>query len=237
MRSFFTCSETGSLWEYIHSYESLTGWTGWVLDIYISNYEKPKPPLETSNPDNKSLFLCEHKQILIMIIVFKTHRTLFAVYLTYCTVRTPYSVSDLFQLIRGCNWRRLPVDGLQELEEGRHVLVDEKAEGHSRGHEVKMVGGQQLGAQGPGLGGTRLRERTGIHRQQTWGNRLRTVHKVLTYVEYRAVPGVFQNIDTPPSLHPASVSSPRTKGGGYTGEGMGGQYFGRRQTLGLPLTV
>ncbi len=38
-------------------------------------------------------------------------------------------------------------------------------------------------------------------------------HKVLTYVEYRAVPGVFQNIDPPyPPLHPASVSSPRTKG-------------------------
>jgi hypothetical protein len=39
-------------------------------------------------------------------------------------------------------------------------------------------------------------------------------HKVLTYVEYRAVSGVFQNIDPPPPLHPASVSSPRTKGGG-----------------------
>ncbi len=43
-------------------------------------------------------------------------------------------------------------------------------------------------------------------------------HKVLTYVEYRAVSGVFQNIDpsTPSPLHPASVSSPRTKGGVYT---------------------
>ena len=39
-------------------------------------------------------------------------------------------------------------------------------------------------------------------------------HKVLTYVEYRAVSGVFQNIDPPPPFHPASVSSPRTKGGG-----------------------
>jgi hypothetical protein len=39
------------------------------------------------------------------------------------------------------------------------------------------------------------------------------MHKVLTYVEYRAVFGVFQNIDSPPPLHPASVS-PRTKGGG-----------------------
>ncbi len=40
------------------------------------------------------------------------------------------------------------------------------------------------------------------------------MHKVLTYVEYRAVSGVFQNIDPQPPLHPASVSSPRTKGGG-----------------------
>ena len=53
---------------------------------------------------------------------------------------------------------------------------------------------------------------------------------------------VFQNIDPHPPLHPASVSSPRTKGGGYTlagqwGEGVGGQYFGRRQTLDWPLTV
>ncbi len=33
-------------------------------------------------------------------------------------------------------------------------------------------------------------------------------------VEYRAVSGVFQNIDPRPPLHPASMSSPRTKGGG-----------------------
>ncbi len=39
-------------------------------------------------------------------------------------------------------------------------------------------------------------------------------HKVLTYVEYRAVSGVFQNIDPPPPLPLASVSSPCTKGGG-----------------------
>ncbi len=44
-----------------------------------------------------------------------------------------------------------------------------------------------------------------------------TVHdKVLTYVEYRAVSGVFQNIDPPPPLHPASVSSPAPNAGGYT---------------------
>jgi len=34
--------------------------------------------------------------------------------------------------------------------------------------------------------------------------------------EYRAVSGVFQNIDHPPPFHPASMSSPRTKGGGFT---------------------
>jgi hypothetical protein len=39
-------------------------------------------------------------------------------------------------------------------------------------------------------------------------------HKVLTYIKYRAVSGVFRTIDPPPPLHPASVSSPRTKGGG-----------------------
>ncbi len=41
-------------------------------------------------------------------------------------------------------------------------------------------------------------------------------HKVLTYVEYRAVSGVFINIDPPPPLSLASVSSPLTKGGGGT---------------------
>jgi hypothetical protein len=65
-------------------------------------------------------------------------------------------------------------------------------------------------------------------------------HKVLAYIEYRAVSGVFRTIDPPPPLHPASVSSPRTKGWRYTltgGEGVGGQYFGRRQTLDWPLAV
>jgi hypothetical protein len=37
-------------------------------------------------------------------------------------------------------------------------------------------------------------------------------HKVLTYVEDRAVSSVFQNIAPPPPIHPASVSAPRTKG-------------------------
>ncbi len=46
-------------------------------------------------------------------------------------------------------------------------------------------------------------------------------HKVLTYLEYRAVSVVFQNIDPPP-LPLASVSSPRTKGGGGTHSPGGG---------------
>ncbi len=36
------------------------------------------------------------------------------------------------------------------------------------------------------------------------------------YVEYRAVSGVFQNIDPPLPSPPSDVSSPRTKCGGYT---------------------
>ncbi len=48
-------------------------------------------------------------------------------------------------------------------------------------------------------------------------NVVHLTHKVLTYIEYRAVSGVFR-IDPTPPLHPASASSPRTKcgGGGYT---------------------
>ncbi len=66
-------------------------------------------------------------------------------------------------------------------------------------------------------------------------------HKVLTYVEYRAVSGFFQNIDLLPPLHPASGSSPpqQRRGGTHSpgGEGVGGQYFLRRQTFDWPLTV
>jgi hypothetical protein len=69
-------------------------------------------------------------------------------------------------------------------------------------------------------------------------------HKVLTYIEYRAEAGVFRTIDPPAPLPLASVSSPRTKGGGgvhtrraVTGWGSIFQYFGRRQTLDWPLTV
>jgi hypothetical protein len=51
-----------------------------------------------------------------------------------------------------------------------------------------------------------------------------------------------RTIDPPPPLPLASVSFPRTKGGGVRthspgGEGVGGKYFGRRQTLDWPLTV
>jgi hypothetical protein len=54
-------------------------------------------------------------------------------------------------------------------------------------------------------------------------------HKVLPYIEYRAVSDVFRTIDPPPTLHTASVSSPhqRRGGGGGTnapgGGGGGGQ--------------
>jgi len=75
-------------------------------------------------------------------------------------------------------------------------------------------------------------------RRQSYSEGTKYLHM---YVEYRAVSGVFQNIDPHPLLHPASVSSPRTKGEGGThstgGGGMGSQYFGRRQTLDWPLTV
>ncbi len=48
-----------------------------------------------------------------------------------------------------------------------------------------------------------------------------TDHKILTYVEYRAVSGVFC-IDPPPPLHPASVSSPPHQRRGYTRAGRWG---------------
>jgi hypothetical protein len=65
--------------------------------------------------------------------------------------------------------------------------------------------------------------------------------KVLTYVEYRAVPGVFQNIDPPTPLSIQRVCPPPAPKaeGGHTRRAVGGvgsQYFARRQTLDLPLT-
>ncbi len=61
-------------------------------------------------------------------------------------------------------------------------------------------------------------------------------HKVLTHIAYRAVSGVFQTIDAPPPLHPASVSSPRSKGGGYTLAGRwggGGSIVRKTPDIGL----
>jgi hypothetical protein len=55
-------------------------------------------------------------------------------------------------------------------------------------------------------------------------NRCRFVHKVLTCVEYRAVSGVFKNIDLPP------FSTLRVCPPPYQRRGVWGQYFGRRQT-------
>jgi hypothetical protein len=66
-------------------------------------------------------------------------------------------------------------------------------------------------------------------------------HKVLTYIEYRAVSGVFRTILLTPPLSTQLVCPPPAPKAGGThspgGEGVGGQYFGRRQTLDWPLTV
>ncbi len=65
-------------------------------------------------------------------------------------------------------------------------------------------------------------------------------HKVLTYTENRAVFGVFQTIDPPTPLTARRVCTPHRLWGrihSLGGEGVGGQFFGRRQTLDWPLTV
>ncbi len=66
-------------------------------------------------------------------------------------------------------------------------------------------------------------------------------HKVLTYIEYRAVSGVFRTIllTPPPSTQLVCPPPHQRRGGTHSpgGEGVGGQYFGRRQTLDWPLTV
>ncbi len=65
-----------------------------------------------------------------------------------------------------------------------------------------------------------------------------TDHKILTYIEYRAVSGVFCIGPPPPSPPSECVLPPAPKTGGThapDGEGVGGQYFGRRQTLDWPL--
>ncbi len=72
-----------------------------------------------------------------------------------------------------------------------------------------------------------------------WGNSVGLTHKVLKYIEYRSVSGVFRTIDSPPPLHPASVSSTRTKGGGGVGYtlawrwGGGGSIFRKTPDIGL----
>ncbi len=62
-------------------------------------------------------------------------------------------------------------------------------------------------------------------------------HRVLTYIEYRAVSGVCRTIDPPPPLHQASVFSPRTKGGGgvHTRRAVGGGGSIFRKTPGIGL--
>ncbi len=67
-------------------------------------------------------------------------------------------------------------------------------------------------------------------------------NKVLTYIEYRAVSGVFRTIDPPLSTQRVCPPpAPKAGGGGVhtrrAVKGWGGQYFGRRQTLDWPLTV
>ncbi len=68
-------------------------------------------------------------------------------------------------------------------------------------------------------------------------------HKVLAYIEYRAVSGVFRTIYPPPPLPLCSecvLPAHQTRGVGThspEGWGGGGQYFGRRQALDWPLTV
>jgi hypothetical protein len=61
------------------------------------------------------------------------------------------------------------------------------------------------------------------------------MHKVLTYLENRAVSGVFRTIDPPkPSPPSECVLPPYQRQGVHTRRAVkgGGQYFGRRQTLG-----
>ena len=50
------------------------------------------------------------------------------------------------------------------------------------------------------------------------------IYKVLTYEEYRAVSGVFQNIDPPPPSPPSECVISSTQGGGYTFAGWWGRW-------------
>jgi hypothetical protein len=63
--------------------------------------------------------------------------------------------------------------------------------------------------------------------------------KSLQSTEYRAVSGVFQKIDPPPLQKSECVLTPHQRGvhTHRAVRGVGGQYFGRRQTLDWPLRV
>ena len=62
-------------------------------------------------------------------------------------------------------------------------------------------------------------------------------HKVLTYVEYRAGFGVFQNIDSPPPSPPSECVRPphQRRGGTHSpgGDGGGGSIFWKTPAIGL----
>ncbi len=97
------------------------------------------------------------------------------------------------------------------------------------GMEVPLASGYRIGppAYVTRAVATTTRRKSHFH-LPSQGLRIRlqqpTGHKVLIYVEYKTVSGVFQNIDPPPPLPPASMSSPRTKGGGNT---LAGRWGGR----------
>ncbi len=85
------------------------------------------------------------------------------------------------------------------------------------------------GCQQKGGGGSQVQK---IRRIWT----INPTHKVITYIEYKALSGVFRTFDPPPPLHPVSVSSPRTKGGAYTLAGRwggGGSIVRKTPDIGL----
>ncbi len=72
--------------------------------------------------------------------------------------------------------------------------------------------------------------KSGQYPRETWKN-MWSNRKVLTYIEYRAVSGVFRPLNTSPlPLHPASMSSLPSGGEGVGG---GGSIFRNRPDIGL----